>query len=132
MQVKSIDHVLLSMPAGREADARAFYAGLPGIPEVKKPGFLARRGGCWLERGALGIHLGVEADFRPARKAHPAFIGDDLASLSEVLARAGHVLRDDEPLEGCARIFVDDAFGNRIERIEPSSPATRATAASKG
>ena len=64
MPVKSIDHVLLAMPAGREAEARAFYQGMLGIPEVKKPAVLTKRGGCWFEQGALKIHLGVEADFR--------------------------------------------------------------------
>jgi catechol 2,3-dioxygenase-like lactoylglutathione lyase family enzyme len=118
MLVKSLDHVLLAMPAGREAEARAFYEGVLGIPEVKKPTVLTKRGGCWFERGALKIHLGVDADFRPARKAHPALIVEDLASLSAALVRAGHALKSDEPLEGYSRVFVDDPFGNRIELIE--------------
>ena len=124
MLVKLLDHVQLAMPAGREADARAFYQGVLGIPEVKKPAILAKRGGCWFERGTLKIHLGVEADFRPARKAHPAFIVEDLASLSAALTKAGHALRSDEPLEGFTRVFVDDPFGNRIELIEPHAPST--------
>jgi catechol 2,3-dioxygenase-like lactoylglutathione lyase family enzyme len=117
--VKSFDHVLLAMPPGREAEARAFYEGALGIPEVKKPAILAKRGGCWFERGTLKLHLGVEADFRPARKAHPALIVEDLASLSAALVKAGHPVRTDEPLEGYTRIFVDDPFGNRIELMEP-------------
>ncbi len=32
-----IDHVQLAMPAGAEAEPRAFYAGLLGIPESAKP-----------------------------------------------------------------------------------------------
>jgi catechol 2,3-dioxygenase-like lactoylglutathione lyase family enzyme len=119
--VKSIDHVLLAMPAGREAEARAFYEGMLGIPEVKKPAVLTKRGGCWFEQGALKIHLGVEADFRPARKAHPALIVEDLASLQAALTAAGHRVRTDEPLEGYTRIFVDDPFGNRIELMEPNA-----------
>src|SRR5258706_15892768 len=121
MPVTAIDHVLLAMPAGREAEARAFYHGLLGIPEVPKPPNLAKRGGCWFERGSLKIHLGVEADFRPARKAHPALIVEDLASLSATLGKAGHPLKTDEPLEGYTRGFVDDPFGNRIELMEPSA-----------
>src|SRR5262245_41862225 len=66
MPIKALDHVQLAMPAGREAEARAFYAGLLGIPERPKPANLLKRGGCWFEQGALKIHLGVEADFRPA------------------------------------------------------------------
>jgi catechol 2,3-dioxygenase-like lactoylglutathione lyase family enzyme len=121
MPITAIDHVLLAMPAGREAEARAFYHGLLGIPEAPKPPNLAKRGGCWFERGSLKIHLGVEADFRPARKAHPAFIVEDLAILSATLSKAGHALKTDEPLEGYTRVFVDDPFGNRIELMEPSA-----------
>jgi catechol 2,3-dioxygenase-like lactoylglutathione lyase family enzyme len=118
-QVRRIDHVLLAMPAGRESDARAFYQGILGIPEVVKPPQLAARGGCWFEAGVLKVHLGVERDFAPARKAHPAFIVDDLAGLMRNLKQAGYRLVEDAPLEGYDRIFVDDPFGNRIELMEP-------------
>lgn len=106
------------MPPGREAEARAFYAGILGIPEVPKPANLARRGGCWFESGALKIHLGVEADFRPNRKAHPALLADDLAALRARLAGAGCSVREAEPLEGYERFYTDDPFGNRIELME--------------
>ena len=119
MKAVSVDHVQLAMPAGREAEARAFYEDILGIPELTKPPHLAARGGAWFERGALKIHLGVEADFRPARKAHPAFIVSDLPGLTKALRIAGYALKDDEPLEGYQRIFVDDPFGNRIELMEP-------------
>jgi catechol 2,3-dioxygenase-like lactoylglutathione lyase family enzyme len=118
MPIKALDHIQLAMPAGREAEARAFYAGLLGIPERPKPANLAKRGGCWFEQGSLKVHLGVEADFRAARKAHPAFIVEDLASLMATLSKAGYPTRPDEPLPGATRVFVDDPFGNRIELIE--------------
>jgi catechol 2,3-dioxygenase-like lactoylglutathione lyase family enzyme len=118
--VNAIDHVQLAMPAGGEDKARAFYSGLLGVPEVPKPANLAKRGGCWFERGDLKIHLGVEADFRPARKAHPAFLVDDLPALTRILRSAGHEPKTDEPLEGYDRIYVDDPFGNRIELLQPS------------
>jgi catechol 2,3-dioxygenase-like lactoylglutathione lyase family enzyme len=108
------------MPAGREAEARAFYADLLGLPETAKPANLARRGGCWFGNAAIKVHLGVETDFRPARKAHPAFIVDDLASLVARLAAAGYRARPDEPLSGYARVFIDDPFGNRIELLQPT------------
>ncbi len=119
MKVRSIDHVQLAMPPGREADARAFYSGLLGIPELPKPPNLAARGGCWFERGALKIHFGVEKSFSPARKAHPALIVEDLATLADTLRREGYRVVDDEPLEGYDRIYTDDPFGNRIELMEP-------------
>ena len=121
MTVDAIDHVQLAMPPGGEAAARAFYADILGIPERAKPPHLARRGGCWFERGALKVHLGVEADFRPARKAHPAFVVRDLAALAAALRAAGHAPREDEPLAGYDRVYVDDPFGNRLELLEPVS-----------
>ena len=118
MRIHRIEHVQLAMPAGGEEAARGFFEGLLGIAERPKPEQLATRGGCWFEDGDVKIHLGVEADFRPARKAHPALLVDDLASLVAVLADAGCVVRDGEPLEGFARVHVDDPFGNRLEFME--------------
>jgi catechol 2,3-dioxygenase-like lactoylglutathione lyase family enzyme len=124
MRVRRLDHILLAMPAGRESDARKFYQGILGIPEAMKPPNLAARGGCWFEDGELKIHLGVEKNFAPARKAHPAFIVDDLAGLQAILIKAGYPVAHDQPLEGYDRIFVDDPFGNRIElmQVKASSP----------
>jgi len=118
MRIKALDHVQLAMPPGREADARKFYQDTLGIPEVPKPAGLARRGGCWFERGALKVHLGVEQDFRAAKKAHPAFLVEDLATLKAALTAGGYTMKTDEPLEGYDRIYADDPFGNRIELME--------------
>ena len=118
MRIKSIEHVQLAMPPGREADARRFYGELLGIPEKPKPAQLLKRGGCWFESGALKVHLGVEPNFLPARKAHPAFVVEDLAVLEAALRAAGVAVKGDEPLDGYHRIFVDDPFGNRIELME--------------
>ena len=120
-RVRRIDHVLLAMPAGREEDARAFYQQILGIPEAVKPPLLAARGGCWFEAGEVKVHLGVEKNFVPARKAHPAFIVDDLAALIGHLKQAGYRLSEDAPLEGYDRAFVDDPFGNRIELLQPKA-----------
>ncbi len=117
----AIDHVQLAMPAGGEAAARGFYGDVLGLPETPKPPHLAQRGGCWFESPALKIHLGVEADFRPARKAHPGLLVSDLPSLKAKLSDGGFALKDDEPLAGYDRIYVDDPFGNRIELLEPLS-----------
>lgn len=108
------------MPEGGESEATAFYEGLLGISRVPKPAHLEARGGCWFEGGELKIHLGVEADFRPARKAHPALLVEDLPALVERLAENGVAVRSDEPLEGYERVYVEDPFGNRIELMEPT------------
>jgi len=121
MRITRLDHVQLAMPAGGEPLARAFYQRALGIPEIPKPPHLAKRGGCWFERGELKVHLGVEADFRPARKAHPAFCVEDLDRLCDQLKSAGYIPHDDEPLEGYKRVYVDDPFGNRIELMEPAA-----------
>jgi catechol 2,3-dioxygenase-like lactoylglutathione lyase family enzyme len=118
MRITALDHIQMAMPPGREADARAFYQGVLGIPEVPKPANLAVRGGIWFERGPLKIHLGVEADFRPAKKAHPALLVEDLAALHRVLQNAGCPINGGEPLEGYNRIYTEDPFGNRIELME--------------
>ncbi|WP_017667039.1 VOC family protein [Sandarakinorhabdus sp. AAP62] len=119
MPIEALNHVQLAMPPGQEGAARRFYAGLLGIPEVPKPPALAARGGCWFERGELKVHLGVEADFRPARKAHPAFTVSNLAGLVQQLVAAGIAVDRDEPLAGFDRCYVSDPFGNRIELMEP-------------
>jgi len=119
MQVERLDHVQLAMPAGGEDAARRFYAVTLGIPEVRKPEHLAKRGGCWFENGLVKIHLGVDQDFRPARKAHPALVVSDLSALIKRLADNGYRVVEDEPLEGYDRRYVDDPFGNRVELMEP-------------
>lgn len=119
MNIRRIDHVQLAIPPGREDEARAFYGGILGIPEKPKPAHLARRGGVWFESGTLKVHLGVEADFRPALKAHPAFEVENLAKLVEACRKAGYRVVADEPLEGYERAYVYDPFGNRIELMEP-------------
>jgi catechol 2,3-dioxygenase-like lactoylglutathione lyase family enzyme len=118
MMIVGIDHVQLAMPPGREDEARAFYEGLLGLAELPKPAALAKRGGAWFENGAVKIHLGVEPDFRPARKAHPGLLVRDLRELIERLNSAGIKVVDDEPLAGVKRVYVDDPFGNRLELME--------------
>jgi len=113
-----VDHVQLAIPAGAEDLARAFYGGALGISEVPKPPHLASRGGCWFEQGDLKVHLGVDPSFVAARKAHPAFIVEDLPELIRRLESAEIAVNDNEPLEGFHRVYVDDPFGNRIELME--------------
>ena len=126
MTITRLDHVQLAMPPGGEREARAFYQDVLGINEVAKPPHLASRGGCWFEQGALQVHLGVEADFKPARKAHPAFIVSGLEALVTNLKARGYRVAEDQPLDGYDRIYVDDPFGNRIELMEPLPAATGA------
>ncbi len=116
-RVEHIDHVQLAMPAGEEERAAAFYDGLLGIPRVAKPPELAVRGGCWFERAGLRVHLGVEDDFRPARKAHPALAVSGLEELCALLEAAGHPVRRTEDVPGTPQWYVDDPFGNRIELL---------------
>ncbi|WP_353217013.1 glyoxalase [Sandarakinorhabdus sp.] len=111
----AIDHVQIAMPIGGEAEARRFFGDLVGLLELPKPAELAARGGCWFELAGAQLHLGVEADFRPARKAHVALRIAGYEPLRERLAIAGCSVQDDEPLNGHARFFTADPFGNRIE-----------------
>jgi catechol 2,3-dioxygenase-like lactoylglutathione lyase family enzyme len=122
-RLRAVDHVQIAMPRGEEDTARTFYAGALGLEEVPKPATLVGRGGCWFAAGNISLHLGVEDAFRPARKAHPAFLVEGLADLAARCRAVGAEVIDDDALETHARIFVFDPFGNRIELMEPRSKA---------
>lgn len=115
--ITRLDHVQLAMPAGQEDAARAFFGGLLGMEEEAKPESLASRGGCWFRAGAVALHLGVEADFRPQRKAHPALGVADLDALAQRLQAAGHEVLWDDAIPGVRRFYAADPFGNRIEFV---------------
>ena len=118
MQLVAIDHVQLAMPKGEEAKARSFYIDILGMTELAKPEVLSKRGGAWFLSGAVQIHLGVEDDFRPAKKAHVALSVKDAAPLRTKLTELGHRVQDDDLIPGLKRFYTDDSFGNRIEIIE--------------
>jgi catechol 2,3-dioxygenase-like lactoylglutathione lyase family enzyme len=119
MPVTALHHVQLAMPRGREDEARRFYVGVLGFQEVAKPEHLAKRGGAWFHSRGADVHLGVEDDFRPAKKAHPALLVDGLTELLDRCRNAGVAVTTDEPLPGFDRAYVADPFGNRIELLEP-------------
>lgn len=119
MTILGIDHVQIAMPAGGEEKARAFFINLLGFHEIPKPPELAKRGGVWFKVGTTQLHLGVEADFRPAHKAHPAFVVDNLDELIAKVQSAGFEIDATQPpLDGYKRAHVFDPFGNRIELME--------------
>jgi catechol 2,3-dioxygenase-like lactoylglutathione lyase family enzyme len=113
----AIDHVQLAMPAGEERKARAFYSDLLGMTEIPKPPELAKRGGCWFESGGVQLHLGVESDFRPAKKAHPAMRCREYAVLVHRLRDSGVEVIEPNDIPGVNRCHVHDSFGNRIELV---------------
>lgn len=116
----AIAHVQLAMPPRAEDAARAFYAGIFGMTEVPKPAELAGRGGCWFRSGAVEVHLGVQADFRPATKAHPALRCTNYDALTAKLRQAGVVVTEADEIPGIRRCHVFDPFGNRIELVAHS------------
>ena|SRR5215831_14161665 len=118
VKVIGIDHVQVAMPPGSEDRARSFYRDLLGMKEIPKPEALAGRGGCWFASGAAQVHIGVEEDFRPAKKAHPALV---VEGLDEILGRCeekGLASKPDAEIDGRRRVHVFDPFGNRLELIE--------------
>jgi len=117
---RGMDHVQLAAPKGCEAEARAFYGGVLDLPEIPKPINLQARGGVWFECGGSGqqIHIGVEEPFAPAKKAHPAFLIDNLAALQERLQTNGVPFKNDDLVEGVLRFHAEDPFGNRLEFME--------------
>lgn len=115
-----LHHVQLAIPPGSEAAARAFYVGVLAMAEVQKPPVLAARGGLWVRADGLEIHLGVEQDFRPARKAHPGIVVRDLDGLQERFAAHDVEVDRDDAFPGYHRFYVHDSLGNRLEFMEPA------------
>jgi catechol 2,3-dioxygenase-like lactoylglutathione lyase family enzyme len=119
MSIIGFDHILIAMPKGGEVQAREFYSGVLQLKELIKPPALAKRGGAWFTNGTIEVHLGVDPDFRPARKAHPGMIVRDLDGFIARAKAYGSPTGTDEPLPGYARVFIYDPFGNRLELMEP-------------
>lgn len=124
--ITSIDHILLAMPHGEEAKAIHFYSDILGLRQVAKPASLQENGGAWFStlssEGAALVHLGGEADFRSARKAHPAFAVDDIDTFAKQLEHHHLTLHWDERLlPQTRRFFVFDPFGNRLEFLQHQS-----------
>jgi predicted enzyme related to lactoylglutathione lyase len=116
--VRGVDHIQLAIPAGGEVDAERFWCGVLGFRRLPKPAPLAARGGAWFAAGDVQVHVGVEDPHVPARKAHPAFVVDDLDAVAARLAAAGHPVRWSDEIPETRRFHTDDPFGNRIELIE--------------
>lgn len=113
--ITGYDHVQVAIPAGGEPAAREFYGGVLGMTELPKPPALAVRGGCWFTSGAAVLHLGVEEPFAPARKAHPAFVVDDLDAARDAITAAGYECVASDEIPGLRRFHSADPFGNRLE-----------------
>jgi catechol 2,3-dioxygenase-like lactoylglutathione lyase family enzyme len=122
--VAGVDHVQVAAPPGCEEEARRFYGGLLGLEELEKPLALAARGGVWFACGPQQLHVGVERDFAPARKAHPALVvapPGDLERLAEELEHAGVAVTWDSELPGTPRFYAPDPWGNRLELVATSA-----------
>ncbi|AEB46253.1 VOC family protein [Micromonospora maris] len=117
-----IHHVQLACPRDSEDRSRAFYVDLLGLTELTKPPTLAARGGCWFSGYGAELHLGVEDDFRPARKAHPALLRPDLDALATRLTAAGCPVTWSDDLPGLRRFHTTDPHGNRLEFLTPTHP----------
>jgi catechol 2,3-dioxygenase-like lactoylglutathione lyase family enzyme len=112
-----IDHVQLAAPPGCEPEARRFFGELLGLEELEKPSSLRARGGVWFRLGAQQLHIGIEQEFSPARKAHPAFAVSRYDELLARLRSAGVPVTDDVSIPGVRRCYVADPWGNRVELV---------------
>ncbi|MGV9244547.1 VOC family protein [Streptomyces sp. NPDC003710] len=115
----AVDHVQLAAPPGSEDLLRAYYVDVLGMTEIPKPPALAARGGCWFQAGDVQLHLGIEEDFRPARKAHPGLRVSAIEEYAARLASRGAVVTWDDNLPGHRRFYSEDPVGNRLEFLEP-------------
>jgi hypothetical protein len=116
--ITALDHVQLAAPPGSEDDLRAYYTGVLGMTEIPKPPALAARGGCWFESGAVRLHLGIEVDFRPAKKAHPGLRATGIEAYAARLTEHGAPVTWDDDLPGHQRFYSEDPVGNRLESLE--------------
>ena len=98
---------------------RRFWGDVLGMRELAKPAVLGARGGCWFRSGGLEVHLGVEADFQPARKAHPGILVSDLQALATRFEASGLDITRDADFPGHDRFYAQDPFGNRLEFLQP-------------
>jgi catechol 2,3-dioxygenase-like lactoylglutathione lyase family enzyme len=117
---QELHHMQLAMPRGEEDAARQFFIGVLGMTEIEKPPLLAARDGAWFRAGGLELHLGVEDDFRPARKGHPGVLVDDLDDVVRRLRDAGQAVTWDGDFPGFRRVYAHDPFGNRLEFLQPA------------
>ncbi|MEV2213764.1 glyoxalase [Streptomyces sp. NPDC050997] len=117
--ITAVDHVQLAAPPGSEDRLRAYYADTLGMTEIPKPPVLAARGGCWFQSGPVQLHLGIEANFRPARKAHPGLRVTYIKMYAARLEARGATVTWDDSLPGHRRFYSEDPVGNRLEFLEP-------------
>lgn len=115
--IAGIDHVQVAIPPGADEQARAFYGGILGLPEIPKPAPLNASGGLWFQTGASQLHIGGQPGFIAAKKAHPAFVVADFAAYCALLRERGVEVREEVQVNGRRRAGIEDPFGNRIELI---------------
>ena len=121
MPILGLDHIQLAIPVGGEKRARDFYVGILGFTEVAKPAAMAGRKSMWFAAGPVNLHLGIEEEFHPARRAHPALVVDDLEGIVAACSRANLQTKPDVSVNGFRRVHVFDPFGNRLELMQSES-----------
>ena len=122
MPILSLDHVQIAIPVGGETRARDFYTGILGLTEIEKPAEMAGRNSIWFVAGPVNLHVGIEPDFHPAKRAHPALVVNDLDDIVAACERAGHSAKPDTSFNNFRRVHVFDPFGNRLELMESTTP----------
>jgi len=120
-QAMKLDHIQLAMPKGGEERARCYFVDTLGFLEEAKPEPLRARGGCWFRKGEAIVHMGIDPEFAPQRKAHPAFLIEDLRGLASSLEKSGFTVSWDDTLAERSRCYSSDPFGNRLELMQEGS-----------
>jgi catechol 2,3-dioxygenase-like lactoylglutathione lyase family enzyme len=118
MKIYAIDHIQIAIPPNSEDIARVFYGEILGLTEIPKPYRLARRGGMWFEQDDLKLHLGVDINFCPAKKAHPGLLVEDLNELIDRCRKSEYAIEISEGFDSYHQVYITDPFGNRIEFLE--------------
>ncbi|PZD97300.1 glyoxalase [Paenibacillus sambharensis] len=118
--IRRFHHAQITIPRGQEEEARSFYCGILGLPEISKPVSLAGRGGLWLQVGDQELHIGTEDGVdRYQTKAHLAYEVEDIQEVRRLLSNNGIEMLEAIPIPGFERFEFRDPFGNRVECIQP-------------
>jgi catechol 2,3-dioxygenase-like lactoylglutathione lyase family enzyme len=120
--IKRIHHAQIPIPPGADAQAREFYCGVMGLPEIEKPEILRANGGFWMEVGDQQVHVSADPNPQPANsKAHIAYEVSDLAEWKATLTAHGCNFKDGETIPGFIRAETRDPFGNRMEFLQATN-----------
>ncbi|WP_461112158.1 VOC family protein [Spirosoma jeollabukense] len=114
IQFTRLDHILISIPEGKTAEARAFYTDVLGLVEI--PGNHPK-GAIWFQIADIQLHVREENGGNYSSR-HPAFEVANLDEAKQDLERSGIAISYSSEIDGRQRFFFRDPFDNRFELLQ--------------